>query len=187
VWIRTVPVEEATGRLKEAYEWQAARLGRPTEFTMLGSLDPELVHARLVLYRASERCPSRLTPRQRAVVAYVTSVLNRTPYCASQVRLKLRQLGVSEDEVRAIEEGRYEALPPEEATVAGYAAKLTLAPGEVTEEDVQALRARGLGDLEILDANNMCAHLNYVNRVANGLGLKAEVEATFAAFASVPE
>ena len=48
---------------------------------------------------------------------------------------------------------------------------LTLRPGEVTEADVDALRAVGLGDLEILDANNQCAHLNYTNRVANGSGL----------------
>jgi predicted CoA-binding protein len=30
-----------------------------------------------------------------------------------------------------------------------------------------------LGDEEILDANNQCAHANYVNRIANGLGLKS--------------
>ena len=44
----------------------------------------------------------------------------------------------------------------------------------MTEADVDALRAVGLGDLEILDANNQCAHLNYTNRVANGLGLLHE-------------
>jgi uncharacterized peroxidase-related enzyme len=187
MWIRTVPMEEATGRLKEAYQWQAARLGRPTEFSMLGSLDPEIVHARLTLYRASERCPSALTPRQRSVIAYVTSAVNRTPHCASQVRQKLHTLGLTDEEVRGLDEGRYETLPPAEAAVAGYAAKLTTDCGGVTEADVQDLRAAGLGDLEILDANNMCAHLNYVNRIANGLGLKTEWPATREAFAAIPE
>lgn len=187
MWIRTVPVEEATGRLKEAYDRQARRLGRPTEFTLLGSLDPEMVHARLELYRACERCRSAITPRQRAVIGYVTSVLNDTPHCASQVRLKLQELGFSDEQIRALDEGRYGALPPEEAAVARYSAKLTIQPGAMTEADVQDLRANGLGDLEILDANNMCAHLNYVNRIANGLGLRSEVDASFRAYAAIPE
>jgi len=187
MWIRSVPVEEATGRLKEAYDWQSKRLGKPTEFTLLGSLDPEIVHARLGLYRASEKCPSALTPRQRCVIGYVTSVLNETPHCSSQVGLKLRELEYTDEEMRALDEGRYETLGTEEAAVARYAAKLTKEPGAVVESDLQELRASGLGDLEILDANNMCAHLNYVNRIANGLGLKTEVGEEFQAFAAIPQ
>ncbi|MGH2556648.1 MAG: carboxymuconolactone decarboxylase family protein [Actinomycetota bacterium] len=187
MWIRNVPVEEATGRLKDAYDWQSKRLGSPTEFTLLGSLDPEIVHARLGLYRASEKCPSALTARQRCVIGYVTSVLNDTPHCSSQVRLKLRELGFTEVELRAIDEGRYEELEPGEAAVARYTHKLTKEPGAMVESDVEDLRANGLGDLEILDANNMCAHLNYVNRIANGLGLKTEVGEEFEAFAAIPQ
>jgi uncharacterized peroxidase-related enzyme len=187
MWIRSVPVEEATGRLKEAYDWQSKRLGKPTEFTLLGSLDPEIVHARLGLYRASEKCPSALTPRQRCVIGYVTSVLNETPHCSSQVGLKLRELGYTDEEMQALDEGRYETLGTEEAAVARYAAKLTKEPGAVADSDIEDLRANGLGDLEILDANNMCAHLNYVNRIANGLGLKTEVGEEFQAFAAIPQ
>jgi uncharacterized peroxidase-related enzyme len=186
-WIRTIPVEEATGRLKDAYDWQSARLGKPTEFTMIGSLDPEIVHARLGLYRASERCPSALTPRQRAVIGYVTSMLNDTPHCASQIRLKLRKIELTDAEIRALDERRYDALPPDEAAVARYADRLTLEPGAVSEGDIADLRAAGLGDLEILDANNMCAHLNYVNRIANGLGLRSEFDAGFEAYAAIPQ
>ena len=51
---------------------------------------------------------------------------------------------------------------------------VTLTRGVVTEADIDALRAVGLSDLEILDANNHTAHLNYTNRVANGLGLLTE-------------
>src|SRR5919106_1200872 len=85
-WIRTIDPEDADGRLAEAYGWQARKLGRPTEFTQLGSLDGELVHARLVMYRASENIPSHITPRQRALISYLTSVLNVTPHCASLAR-----------------------------------------------------------------------------------------------------
>jgi uncharacterized peroxidase-related enzyme len=168
-WIRTIEPEDADGRLAEAYAWQSKKLGRPTEFTQLGSLDAEVVHARLVLYRASENVPSRLTAEQRTLIGHLTSVLNHTPHCASLSRPRLPAATVE-----ALERGEYEALPAPDAALARYAHKLTLAPGTVTAADIDALRAAGFGDLEILDANNQCAHLNYTNRVANGLGLLDE-------------
>lgn len=185
-WIRTIDPDDATGELADAYAWQAQRLGRPTEFTQLGSLAPELVRARLTLYRASERLASALTPLQKVVIAYVTSVLNETPHCASQVRIKLRELGADDAFIAALDAGRYEELSPAEAALARYTAKLTRAVGSIEAADIDALRAAALGDLEILDANNQCAHLNYVNRVANGLGLRHEVDVEFAAFAAIP-
>ena len=47
-------------------------------------------------------------------------------------------------------------------------------PGSVTEDDINALRELGFSDVDILDANNRTAHLNYTNRFANGLGLLSE-------------
>jgi uncharacterized peroxidase-related enzyme len=168
-WIRTIDPDDAEGRLAEAYAWQSKRLGRPTEFTLLGSLDPEVVHARLGLYRASENVPSGLAPEQRTMIGHLTSVLNHTPHCASLSRPRLPSATVE-----ALDRQDYDALSPADAALARYTHKLTLAPGTVTEADIDALRAAGFGDLEILDANNQCAHLNYTNRVANGLGLLGE-------------
>jgi uncharacterized peroxidase-related enzyme len=165
-WIRTIDPDDATGRLAEVYGWQSSKLGRPTEFTQIGSLDPEVVHARLVLYKASEGVPSALTARQKQLIAYLTSILNATPHCASLSRGQL-----DAELVKRLDGRDYGALDPIDAAIARYTEVLTLRPGEVTEADVDALRAVGLGDLEILDANNQCAHLNYTNRVANGLGL----------------
>jgi uncharacterized peroxidase-related enzyme len=185
-WISTVPPEEATGKLAEAYEWQARRLGRPTEFTQLGSLEPDLVHARLVLYRASERASSKLTERERTLAGHVASVANQTPHCTSRSVIKLRELGYTPEQIASIESGQFEELPPAEAAVAVYADKLTRTPGAVVEADIDALRRAGLGDHEIVDLNNQVAHLNYTNRVANGLGLLTSVDADFPAFETVP-
>jgi uncharacterized peroxidase-related enzyme len=169
-WIRTIPPADACGRLKEAYDRQARRLGQPTEFTQLGSLDAELVHARLTLYRATENVPSKLTVRQCELISYLTSILNSTPHCASLSRTQLHKIGESQL-IAILDRGDYEQLDPVEAALARYVHKLTLSPGQVTEADINELRTVGLTDLEILDANNHTAHLNYTNRVANGLGL----------------
>ena len=173
-WIRTVEPEDADGRLAEAYQWQARKLGRPTEFTQLGSLDPEVVFARLTMYRASENVPSRLTLLQKLLISYLTSILNATPHCASLARTQLCAVKGGSMLVRALDARDYVALGATDAALAHYVSKLTLHPGEILEADIDALRACGFDDLDILDANNQCAHLNYTNRVANGLGLLTE-------------
>src|ERR1700736_4360613 len=147
-WIRTVEPEDADGRLAEAYEWQARKLGRPTEFTQLGSLDAEVVHARLVMYRASENVPSALTAEQRTLISYLTSVLNSTPHCASLARPRL-----PDGLIGILDTQDYDALPPPDAALARYVHKLTLTPGLMASADVEALRAAGFDDLAILDAN----------------------------------
>ena len=181
-WIRTIAPEDADGALADAYGWQSKKLGRPTEFTQLGSLDADVVQARLVLYKASENVPSRLTAEQRTLIGHLTSVLNSTPHCASLSRPRLPAATVE-----ALERQDYDALPPADAALARYTHKLTLAPGTITEADVDALRAAGFDDLEILDANNQCAHLNYTNRVANGLGLRNEAASSERTLDRVPQ
>jgi uncharacterized peroxidase-related enzyme len=170
VWIRTVEPESAEGRLADAYDWQARRLGRPTDFTQLGSLDPDIVHARLTLYRASENVPSRLSPSQKMLISYLTSILNATPHCASLARAQLCEIG-EQRMIRALDRRDYASLGKIDEALARYIEKLTLRPGQMEPEDVEALREVGFDDVDILDANNRCAHLNYTNRVANGLGL----------------
>lgn len=44
----------------------------------------------------------------------------------------------------------------------------------MSREDVDALRAAGLDDGEILDANQVTAYFAYANRVADGLGIDLE-------------
>ncbi len=55
-----------------------------------------------------------------------------------------------------------------------YAVGLTRAPAAVRENDVKLLRAEGLDDRAIVDANQVVAYFNYVNRIAQGLGVELE-------------
>jgi uncharacterized peroxidase-related enzyme len=186
-WIPTIDPEDADGRLAEAYEWQAKGLGRPTEFTQLGSLDAEVVHARLIMYRASERIPSALSAEQQFLISYLTSVLNTTPHCAALSRTQIAKLPEGPQLIAILDRQDYDALSPADAALARYVHKLTRTPGETTEADIDALRAVGFGDLEIYHANNQCAHLNYTNRVANGLGLLNEPISEERSLARVPD
>ena len=55
-----------------------------------------------------------------------------------------------------------------------YAVKLTRNPGGMESTDVDELRRVGLTDSEILDVCQVTCYYNYVNRLADGLGVELE-------------
>jgi uncharacterized peroxidase-related enzyme len=176
-WIQIIGPEDAEGQLAEVYEWQSKGLGYVAPLTTIGSLAPELVHARLNLYRAGEQCPSpNITPLFRQYVSYLVSVLNAGAYCRSGSEYRLLDGGVSADDLKKICEGRYDEFSPQLAEMLRYVHKLAVEPANMVEEDVQKLRAVGFSDLDILDINNHCAHCSYTNRITLGLGLLDEIE-----------
>jgi len=55
-----------------------------------------------------------------------------------------------------------------------YAVKLTREPSDCSEADIAALRQFGWSDRAILDLNLVVAYFNFVNRIAEGLGVHLE-------------
>ena len=55
-----------------------------------------------------------------------------------------------------------------------FAVKLTATPSAVSDADVEALRAAGFSDRDILDIVEVVGYYAYANRVADGLGLELE-------------
>lgn len=55
-----------------------------------------------------------------------------------------------------------------------WALKLTRDPGGMSETDLEPLRGAGLDDRAIHDLCLVVAYFNFVNRVADGLGVELE-------------
>ena len=55
-----------------------------------------------------------------------------------------------------------------------YVVKLTLTPGEMKAEDVDALRQAGFDDRAIHDVCAVASYFAFVNRIADGLGVELE-------------
>ena len=55
-----------------------------------------------------------------------------------------------------------------------YAVKLTAAPATVAAEDLEALRAVGFADEDILAIVEVTSYYAYANRIADGLGVALE-------------
>jgi len=55
-----------------------------------------------------------------------------------------------------------------------YTDKLTVSPASVRREDVEALRAVGFGDADVLAIAEVAAYYAYANRIVDGLGVELE-------------
>lgn len=55
-----------------------------------------------------------------------------------------------------------------------FAAKLTNTPAQMTEADIIRLREHGLNDRAVHDATQVISYFNYINRIADALGVEVE-------------
>ncbi len=55
-----------------------------------------------------------------------------------------------------------------------YAGRLTREPSATTPADLDVLRDHGFDDVAIHDATQVVAYFNYINRIADGLGVEGE-------------
>ena len=65
-------------------------------------------------------------------------------------------------------------LPGRQRALCDFALQLTRAPATVDRDAIDALRAHGLDDATIHDAIQVIAYFNYVNRVAEAVGIEPE-------------
>lgn len=65
-------------------------------------------------------------------------------------------------------------LSPADRALCEYAAKLTHTSAKMLPADLDALRMAGLDDRAIHDATQVIAYFNYINRVADSLGVEPE-------------
>lgn len=171
-WIETVDPADATGILADAYARQRAKLGRVTGITRLGSLYPDLVAERLRFYDVVEATPSAIPDWAKRAIVLTVSALNGCNFCMTSNTDKLIAAGHGRD-AEAISADPLHATTGDDAIDAllAYTRTLTRDPASVAEQDLDALRAAGWSDLDIVDVNNLTAYYAYINRVTAGLGL----------------
>ncbi len=65
-------------------------------------------------------------------------------------------------------------------TTLGLLEKLTLAPGNVEQDDIASMRAAGVSDQAIEDAIYVCAYFNIIDMIADSLDFEVLSAETFA-------
>ena len=71
---------------------------------------------------------------------------------------------------------RTASLNERERALCEFAELLTRTPAQMTRAACDRLRAGGLTDRDILDAVEVISYFNYINRVADALGVDLEPE-----------
>ena len=67
-------------------------------------------------------------------------------------------------------------LSPRQKALSKFAELVTRTPSAVRAQDLETLRKHGLTDRDILDAVEVISYFNYINRVADALGIDPEPE-----------
>jgi uncharacterized peroxidase-related enzyme len=71
---------------------------------------------------------------------------------------------------------RQASLTPRQEALCRFAELVTRTPAACRAGEIEGLRRLGLSDRDILDAVQIIAYFNYINRVADSLGIDPEPE-----------
>jgi uncharacterized peroxidase-related enzyme len=176
-YITTIPPEAAEGELKALYTELSRSRGKIANILQVHSLRPSALRAHMTLYMDLMFAPGGLSRRERELIAVVVSRANECGYCIAHHAEALARYVSDPTLLEAVSRGDDAAgLTDRERALSNYARGLTLRPGAATRDDVDALRAEGLDDSEILLANLIVAYFNFVNRIALGLGTETSNE-----------
>ncbi len=181
-WIKTVPDEAASGRLKILYDRIRSPDGQIDNIMQAHSLRPHTMDGHMALYKQVLHHASNSLPKWfLEAVGFYVSVLNRCAYCAEHHFAGMARLigdAARAEAIRAACEADDPAAAFEGAELAAmnYARALTRNTGSLTEADIVQLRDAGMDDGEILELNQVTAYFAYANRTVLGLGVNTQGE-----------
>ncbi len=70
--------------------------------------------------------------------------------------------------------GNLSELSQRNKAIISYTEKLTKTPAKMLEEDLLPLKSVGFNDKDILDLAFVVSYFNFINRIADGLGVELE-------------
>lgn len=172
-WIETIDEADAEGALKHAYDEIAKLRGKLSNVVRVHSLHPSAMRAHIDLYLSLMFERSDLSRADRELIATVVSAKNACGYCVRHHSEALLAYWKDPERVaRAVDDYRVLDLPERTRAMLDYALLLTERPSAVTQAYVQGLREVGFTDRAILDLNLITSYFNFVNRIAEGLGVE---------------
>jgi uncharacterized peroxidase-related enzyme len=175
-WITMIDEQDADEALAAAYAECASRdIGKVGHIFKIQGLNPTSMLAHHALYQALMYGHSPLTRIQREMIASVVSAVNGCEYCLHHREAILRRWMENDPLVDQIVHGDTHApIDPQDRAMLDFAVKLARTPNEMTQADVEILRAAGFDDRAILDIAQIAAYYAFTNRLSNGLGLELE-------------
>lgn len=182
-WVRRIPYQEATGKLRSLYDRIKGPEGHIDNIMSVHSLRPHTMEGHMALYKSVLHHSGNTLPKWllETIGVYV-SILNSCSYCIEHHYAGLSRLLKDESRssaIRAALERNHleDVFDRREVAILKYAERLTKTPAEMQLSSLEALREHGLDDGEILEVNQVVSYFAYANRTVLGLGVTTEGDA----------
>jgi uncharacterized peroxidase-related enzyme len=138
---------------------------------------PHVARPLLALHEEVMRADSALTPGERELIAAYVSALNECRYCRGAHSAAAEAFGTDPDLLNALVTDLGSApVSARMRTLLGYLRTLTLEPARLSDADAGVVFASGWDERALHDAVMVCALFNCMNRIVEGLGIKASPE-----------
>ncbi|HEX5403271.1 MAG TPA: carboxymuconolactone decarboxylase family protein [Pseudonocardiaceae bacterium] len=136
---------------------------------------PETVRPLLDYHELVMRGPSPFTVAERELIAAYVSGVNECGYCHGVHTATAEACGVPKG-VSPAAVADLDAAPVDEKMrpVLRYVGKLTGNPGGMTQSDADGVLAAGWDDRALHHAVLVCGLFNLMNRIVNGIGIRAD-------------
>ena len=174
-FIKLFNFEESSGLLRKEYEKGLRRAGRIWKVLTIQSQTPEILKDSMNLYGSTMFGNSNISRFDSELLAVVTSTSNE---CEYWIRAHLYDLRSETDNQKLVDEIAKDwttsSLSKKQMAICNFAKKLTETPNLVDKQDIELLKSYDFSDKDISQIVQIIAYFNYINRVADGLGLEPE-------------
>jgi uncharacterized peroxidase-related enzyme len=181
-WIKVIPLEEATGKLKQIYKKIKGPNNQIDNVLSIHSLRPHTLTGHMSLYKNTLHHSDNTFPNWfLEFLGTYTSYINNCNYCYKHHFTGMKRF-LNNDEKAGILKFHIEndslskVLNNKELALSIYTKNLTIKADSTTEDDIKDLRQLGCTDGEILEVNQVVSYFNYANRTVLGLGVNTNNE-----------
>ena len=176
-FINPIIPENAEGIVHAEYEKGVRRSGRVYNILKIMSRSPEALQASMRMYLVIMFGESDLSRAQREMLATVVSQTNNCFYWIESHGEDFRA-EVKDDTLadQLKQNWKTAELDDSDRSLCQWAEKLTKSPDKMTQADVDLLKEKRFSQSAISDAAQVISYFNYINRIADGLGVDLEPE-----------
>jgi uncharacterized peroxidase-related enzyme len=166
--IEPIDLNQATGKAKELLDELAGRGGAPGPMVRAMANAPALLRGYLDLNRAMKR-----TRLDRRIVERINLAVHEwlgCEYCLVAHTRAARQLGLTDADIELARRGT--ATDPRVAAMVAYGRQIIVAPGGITDAQIDELHAHGYTDEQIAEVVGLVS----LQLLTGGLNLVAGIE-----------
>lgn len=181
-WIKVIPFEEATGKLKQIYKKIKGPNNQIDNVLSIHSLRPHTLTGHMSLYKNTLHHSDNTFPNWfLELLGTYTSYINKCDYCYKHHFTGMKRFLNDDDKAEKLKfhienNSLNKVLNNKELALSTYTEKLTNNASDITEDDIINLRRLGCTDGEILEINQVVSYFNYANRTVLGLGVNTKNE-----------